>query len=114
MEQISPNWGLLLAQLPVYLVLLVGIILAAVTWQKHPRVSLLATGGLGLILLTALVSNFFGSNLPLYLHIRGLPARLMGVVLLVVNLARSLLTAAGWALVLWAIFGWRRDNPAQS
>lgn len=99
-----------LAQLPVYLVLLAGLFLAGFTWRKHPRVSMLAMAGIGLILLTTLVSTFLGARLPVYLHTRGLPARLMGTVLLVVNLARSLLTAAGLALVLWALFGWRREN----
>jgi hypothetical protein len=110
MSEISFNWGSLLAQMPVYLVLLVGIVLAATTWRKHPRVSMLALVGIGLIFLTALVSTFLGSSFPLYLHTRGLPARFMGIVLLVVNLALSLLRAFGWVLVLWALFGWRREN----
>ena len=110
MSGVVPNLIQHLAQLPVYLVLVGGITMAAMTWKKHPRVSALAMGGTGLILLAYLVSTFLGSNLPIYLHTRGLPARLMGSVLVVVNLARSLLVATGWVLVLWALFGWRREN----
>jgi hypothetical protein len=114
MTEFSNFWFLQLAQLPVYLVLLVGMLLAGINWRKHPRVSLLAMVGIGLILISALVASFLGSSLPLFLHTRGLPARFMGTVLLVVNLARSLITATGWVLILWALFGWRRETSFQS
>jgi hypothetical protein len=103
-----------LVQLPVYLVLLAGILVAASTWRKHPRVSMLAISGIGIIFLTTLLATQLGNSLPIYLHTRGLPARFMVTVLLVFNLTCSIITAAGWALVLWALFSWRKAGSAVS
>jgi hypothetical protein len=101
-----------LVQLPVYLVLLAGILVAVTTWRKHPRMSMCAISGIGIIFLTTLIATQLGNSLPVYLHARGLPARFMGTVLLVINLAHSITAAAGWALVLWALFGWRNAGTA--
>ena len=103
-----------LVQLPVYLVLLAGILVAAATWRNHPRVSMFAISGIAIIFLTTLIATQLGNSLPIYLHTRGLPARFMGTVLLVFNLTRSITAAAGWALVLWALFGWRKVGTAVS
>lgn len=99
-----------LLQMPLYLVLLAGIILAAVKWRKHPRVSILAIAGFGLIILTTLLGSYVGTSLPVYLHTRGMPASSMGIVLMAVNLISIIFTATGWALIVWALFGWRQES----
>jgi len=42
-----------LLQAPIYLIWLAAIVLAAVTWRRHPRVSLLAIAGLALFFVRA-------------------------------------------------------------
>ena len=86
----------LLTQLPVYLVWLVGVILALVGWKKHPSVSLVALIGLVILFLLAMVTQ-----LTTVRH--GVNWGLAGIAFL-----EALVRAGAWGLVLAAIFGWRK------
>ena len=86
----------LLTQLPVYLVWLVGIILALVGWKKHPSVSLVA-----LIALVLLFCLAFATQLFTVRH--GVGWGQVGVAFI-----EALIRAGAWGLVLAAIFGWRK------
>jgi len=55
---------LLLERLPIILLALVGILIAAARWKRHPKVSLLTTVGLGLFLLESLTFMFLYYFLP--------------------------------------------------
>lgn len=55
---------LLLGRLPIFLLVLVGIVLAIVRWKRHSRASLLTVLGLGLFLIQSLTFMFLYSLLP--------------------------------------------------
>ena len=86
----------ILTQLPVYLVWLVGIILALVGWKKHPSVSLVALIGFVILFLLALFTQ-----LTTVRH--GVNWSQVGVAFL-----EALVRAGAWGLVLAAMFGWRK------
>ena len=85
-----------LTQLPVYLVWLVGLILALAGWKKHPSVSLAALIGFVVLFLLALVTQ-----LTTVRH--GVNWSQAGIAFL-----EALIRAGAWGLVLAAIFGWRK------
>lgn len=93
-----------LTQLPLYLAWLVGILLALLTWRKHPRISALALIGFAILFLASLAGAYVDSLLPLALHQRGLTADSIGRALFQVNLVRSAFSAGGWALIIASIF----------
>jgi hypothetical protein len=100
-----------LGQLPVFLVWLVAIIVAIVNWRRHPRVSLLTLIAFAMFFIAAFVGTALTSWLPLTLHERGLPGTQMGNVALILSFLRGLFDAAAWVLLVFAIFGWRRERP---
>jgi hypothetical protein len=86
----------ILTQAPVYLVWLVGIILALANWKKHPSVSLVALIGFVVLVLLAL-----GTQIITVHH--GVNWTQVGVAFL-----EALIRAGAWGLVLAAVFGWRK------
>ena len=95
-------------QIPIFLVWLVGIGLAVMRWKKHPRVSrlvviglaahLLVTAGYHTLYLTAANFLFRSNNVDL---ISGATQAL--------TFCHSLVSAAVWGVMLFAIFGSRKD-----
>ena len=85
-----------LTQTPVYLVWLVGVILAIVNWKKHPSVSLVALIAFVLLFVLALVSLLSAVR-------TGVNGMRPGLALL-----EALIRAGAWGLVLAAVFGWRK------
>jgi len=86
----------ILTQLPVYLVWLVGVILALVGWRKHPSVSLVALIAFVVLSLLALVTQIIAPR-------QGVGWGAAGIVFF-----EALIRAGVWGLVLAAIFGWRK------
>jgi len=86
----------ILTQLPVYLVWLVGVILALVGWKKHPSVSLVALIGFVILVLLALFTQITTVR-------HGVNWSQAGIAFL-----EALIRAGAWGLVLAAIFGWRK------
>jgi hypothetical protein len=93
-----------LQQSPLYLVWLIGIIFAFVRWQQHPRISLLTfltlAGFIILLLLNAIIiilepniaaENHWGTEQLLTFYDQ-------------MTFLFSLLSAALWGLILWALF----------
>jgi hypothetical protein len=98
----------LLYRLPLFLLWLIGTVIAIIRWKRHPRVSLLAI--IGFLVLS--FSTFFTALLP---PLTGqmmrdfLDYRLLLNVLLPVMRLLPFLDALGWIFVLPAIFNGR--NP---
>ena len=86
----------ILTQAPIYLVWLVGVILALANWKKHPSVSLAALIGFVILVLLALFTQ-----LTTVRH--GVNWSQAGIAFL-----EALIRAGAWGLVLAAIFGWRK------
>ena len=97
----------LLDNSPFFIVWLVGIILAVVRWQKHPRLSLLAIIVFLLFIVCHTITTIVGIALPVLAYQTHMSFTTVGMI----NLALSLvLFIPLWSLLLWAIFGWRRPT----
>jgi hypothetical protein len=99
-----------LTQIPVLLAWLVGIILAIVYWRKHPRVSLLTLIAIVALLAKSLIGSAVAMWLPITLREQGWVASQIGVILVVIGIVQSLVSAVLWGLLLAAIFGWRSGH----
>ena len=109
-QAILPNLAI---YAPIVLVLLVGFILAIVTWKKHPKASLLTILAIPLFILNILLSLVvpFLPQFLLYLNVRmNFPIRTLAIIS---NILLSALGFIGWILILLAIF-LRRKPKAKS
>ena len=95
-------------QLPILLTLIVGLIIAIVTWKRHPRTSLLALSAFVILSLTSLLETVTNILLPM-LHYDFGYFRMTGftVTITIVNILWVLLRAGAYALLIAAIFGLR-------
>ena len=101
----------LLAQSPILLVYVGGIVLCIVMWRRSPMGAMLAVVGLGLMLATAL-----GQTLISVAIITGgaAPATSRGQALVWVGIAAAVMRAFGLALVLAGVFADRPPLVARS
>ncbi len=112
MENVVPSLSVLLVQAPVILVWLVGLVLSVVFWRRHPRVSLITMIAILGLLTTSILGSLLGMWLPLTFNRSGMPMSQIGMLMGVISIASSLLSAVFWVLLVIAIFGWRRKPEA--
>ncbi len=105
---LSSLLGGLLAQLPVLAVLLVGLLLVIMRWGRHPRASALLVAGLAIHLVVGLLALGLNAMLPWLAG--SIPGARVGVILQLVTVVRSLISAVGWGLVLAAVFADRGER----
>src|SRR6266403_2171740 len=93
---------------PVLAVWTTGIIIAVVTWRKHPHVSLLAAVAFALQILQSTVGMliFYAMTQG---GIAGVGAWERGWFMDVASFVQVGISAIAWALILVAIFRWRRQ-----
>lgn len=103
-QWIGVLWPIFIAQLPLYIVWIVGMILALVFWRKHPRVSLLALLGFALLLAVSLVGTFFSAYWPISLRNQGMTGVEIGRIIGIANLAVGVAGAGAWVLIVIALF----------
>jgi uncharacterized protein YqgC (DUF456 family) len=103
----------LFGQMPTLLVYLGGIVLCAVWSRRAPRAAMLAMIGCGVLLLTSIAVAFVTNY---YIMNRGgpTPAATMGQIMVAVAIVGSVLRAAGFAMVLGAVFVGRPQVAQQS
>jgi hypothetical protein len=93
--------------------LLLGVVLALVRWPQHPGVSLLTMIGCAILLFILVV----GTALDRWIWGQmdeGLSFEQARFLSRVLSWVRVFVSAAGYGLLFWAIFGWRqRQRPAQ-
>ena len=100
--------GVCALQIPIFLVWLVGIGLAVMRWKKHPRVSRLVMIALAVHLLVTmgyLALNLTAANILF----RSNNADLISGATQALTFCHSLVSAAVWGVMLFAIFGSRKD-----
>jgi len=108
------GFGVILGQLPQYLVLLGGAIVALARWRRHPQASLLVLIGVGVLFFDSLASDVLNAALPLVAASRALRfgySRL-GNVLGACRVVFSVIAAIGYGLLLAAAFAGRAPQPA--
>jgi hypothetical protein len=94
-----------LPQTPMYAAWFIGLILAVVRWNHHPKVSLLVSLATVLLFLNAVVATLL--QIWLIQHSRdqaGFSTVQMSTMLNALGFARTLVSAVGWALMLAAAF----------
>ena len=107
--ELSTTWLVtLLPQIPVFLVWLVALILALVFWKRHPTVSLLVFIALVTFGVRALVDTYLVSWLPLQASQMGWSAQQIATFYGIKAIVDGLCSALGWALIVVAVFGWRK------
>jgi hypothetical protein len=100
-------------QAPQLLVWLAGVALALLWWQRAPKVALVTCVACGLFLLDALIGTAITVALPSLLIEQGQSAVQVGTAFGLIGTIRSLLHAALWAGVLFAIFSGRAALSAK-
>ena len=98
-------------QAPLLLVWLAGMALALQWWQRAPRVALATGVACGVFLLDALIGTAITVALPSMLIEQGRSSAQIGTAFGLIGIIRSLLHAALWVAVLFAIFSGR--GPAK-
>lgn len=97
----------IVSQLPVVIVLVLGIVMAISRRRQNPAAAVLALVGFAMALLSQLIVisvSALASALPDLLAQAHMSAELLAVVFRFVNLTGSLLAAIGWVLVIVALF----------
>lgn len=102
--------GSLLVRLPILLIWLVGVIIAIVRWQRHPRTSLMLVLGLAILTLASLIGVFWEAWLPQGAARIGVSR--IGALASVYGIVQALISAVGWVLVIIAVFSKRPEVPA--
>lgn len=101
------NLGALAVQLPIYIVYCVGLVFAFTRWNKHPRVSLLATISYGVGMVVSIILTLIQVNLPYQMS-----ANEIGAIYSVLGICGNLIHAGLAALLVAAVFGWRAPQEA--
>jgi hypothetical protein len=97
--------------IPLYLVWLVGIILALATWNRNPRPSLFALLGIVAMFVFDMISIYM-ITIPMQLGEKGYAVANIAMVISIANVVLTILKACGWGLLLAAIFVGRKRQPA--
>lgn len=99
---------------PLYLVWLVGAIVALTKLKSHPQVAGLALGGLGVFFLSSLAGLVVRVFYIRSLIESGTSAADIGSSMLVVGILQTLVSMIGWGLLLAAIFVGRSNQPERA
>jgi hypothetical protein len=100
----------LAVQLPQLVVLLVGLVIALITWKRNPRPSLWALIGFSVFIILIIVGSLT-SALPLTLSQRNnLSMQSIGTIVAVLTIIISLFHAVGWGFLIAAVFSARKKT----
>jgi hypothetical protein len=95
----------LLPQAPLYIVWLIGIVVAIRNLHRFQRPAILALIALLVSLLASLVGGVMSTPLLIFFHTRmGLSFERIGIINFAVQVAQSIILALGWAIILFATF----------
>ena len=108
METIPSIFYSLLSDLPSHLAKLAGVVLCIIYWGRYPRAAMLALAGLLVFFLQTALAIIF--NLWLGTWGGSVPVSNITTYFKVAGFIQSVLSAAGFSLLLAAIF-WRKEQP---
>jgi hypothetical protein len=97
----------LVSAAPLFVVWIVGIVVALVRWRKHPSVSALLAGALLALLVLSLTTRLASFLIIQSSQQPGRSVQATGLYLGILAIAGSLIRTGAWAAVLVALFGWR-------
>lgn len=102
--------GQIVVAIPLIAVYVVGLIIAIARWRQHPRVSQLATVALVMLLVERLIGVLMTTMLPLLISRNGMSISDVTGLYAVYGVLSALFTAVAFGILLWALFGWRRQG----
>jgi hypothetical protein len=114
MEYIIPTLTALTTLIPVFIVWLIGAILAISRWRRHPRVSLFVIIAFVVMMGATVIFRVVSMWAPMIMRDRDWSMGEFGAILTAINFVYALVNAAAWTLVLCAIFGWRANSEKQN
>jgi len=95
--------------LPMFLVWLVGLVIALVRWRRHPGVSALVVAAVAVAGMTSIATQVLYTVLPRYWDAAQF-AKVAGIV----GLGSTLVHACAWGCMLTAVFIGRSSAPDQA
>lgn len=98
----------ILFALPSILAWLVGAVIAIVTWQKHPRLSMLVLITFLLFIFFQIINDIVVVLLPRFTFTEHMDFQVLTIL---EEALYIVLFIPLWGLVIWAIFGWRKAAP---
>ncbi|MFN8455603.1 MAG: hypothetical protein U0401_13210 [Anaerolineae bacterium] len=84
--------------------------LASIRWSQHPRVSLLTTIALSIMLVTSLISIYLNVQLPLLMTDWGWDYPRIGLFFTIKGFLQALIDTVAFVLLLIAIFSGRTSQ----
>ncbi|MBN1352491.1 hypothetical protein JXJ21_24040 [candidate division KSB1 bacterium] len=100
-------------QIPMFIVWTVCIVLALVFWRHHPKVSLLAMIAAAGLLFVRLVGVIIHIVLSRMMFNDAISHSSMGTIFGIWNVIAIIMNIIFWVLLIFAIFGWRRNITQQ-
>jgi hypothetical protein len=108
--------GNLVTQIPIIIVLVIGIIFSFVKWSKHPKVAKVALGGFGILFFTVLLNiglSFIRIKLPFWTDGN---FELVSYINIGLGFIENFIWTIGLALLIYAVWvgrGKNNENPAK-
>lgn len=110
MEYFSTTLFSLVTQAPLFLVWIIGIVLAIIFWRKHPAVSGLTLLAISGFIILDIVNAYLNLRLSTWLLEQGMSPSNSMPIFIAKGIISSLLDAVLWILLLFSIFGWRKKE----
>jgi hypothetical protein len=114
MEALIPTLGAIAISTPVIIAWVIGIILALSRWRRHPQVSRFALIAFAISIVNLIVNRFISIWAPMTMRDNGWTATQMGMFFTAFGIITALISAAIWAIVICAIFGWRDQRQKEN
>jgi hypothetical protein len=99
---------------PIIIAWAIGIVLALARWKRHPRVSLFALVAFVVMIVTTIITSVLYIWLPMTIRNSGWSVAQISTILAGVGIVSTVIQAVAWAMVLWAIFGWRDQRKEEN
>ena len=102
--------SVLAVNIPIYLVWLVMFIVALINIKNYPKVSLLTIISVIIFFISNILSCISTGILPMVYREYGWSSSTFAMIMGTVNVIRSFFTALAYALLIGAVFGWRKKD----
>lgn len=99
------------AALPLYLTWLAGVVVAIVTWKRHPAVSILASVAFVVLLALTFGSRIVNIWLPRLAMESGWTSDQIGLFYSIYGFVFATIEAVVWIAIIVAMFRWRTVTP---
>jgi hypothetical protein len=114
MDALITTLSVLVVSLPVIIVWVIGIALALSRWRRYPQVSRFALIAFAISIVNMVVNRFLTVWLPMTTRDSGWTTTQIGTMFTAIGIITALISAAAWALVICAIFGWRDQRQKEN